>query len=356
MTTSAYREQTQQFLEGHKVLLAPMAGVTDSAMRTLCLEAGADLTYTEMVSSKALSFANEKTRALLELAEGEARVAVQLFGHEPLTMAKQAAWVEDCLGEKLAYIDVNMGCPARKICTKGDGSALMNDPELAASIVREMEKALAHAVTVKFRRGFREGEETAVDFALRMEDAGAAACAVHGRYAQQMYRGASDFSVIGRVKQAVRIPVIGNGDVKTGLDALRMFGETKCDSIMIARAAQGNPWIFSQVKATLKSNSSEAAPCTPTPEQRIQMARLHAQLLSQREGRNICRMRKHATWYMAGLPGAAAARGKINACVTLDDFNTVFDELLEKVHQHQTNVHKSSTSEIAAEKPSEMQS
>ena len=332
MTTSFYRDQLQCFLADKKVILGPMAGVTDTAMRTLCLEQGADMTYTEMVSSKALSFANVKTQNLLDLAPGEEKVAVQLFGHEPQTMARQAAWVEERLGDALAYLDVNMGCPARKICTKGDGSALMNDPALAAEIVREMVSAVDHAVTVKFRRGFYEGEETAVEFARRMEDAGAAACAVHGRFAQQMYRGASDSGVIGRVKAAVSIPVIGNGDIKSGEDALRMFAETSCDSVMIARAAEGNPWIFAQVKSVLQGNGSLAL---PSAQERIAVARTHARLLSQREGRNICRMRKHAMWYMAGLPGASAARARINLCTTLEDFNEVFDELLEKTKQHQ---------------------
>ena len=332
MTTSFYRDQLQCFLADKKVILGPMAGVTDTAMRTLCLEQGADMTYTEMVSSKALSFANEKTQNLLDLAPGEEKVAVQLFGHEPQTMARQAAWVEERLGDALAYLDVNMGCPARKICTKGDGSALMNSPALAAEIVREMVAAVDHAVTVKFRRGFREGEETAVEFARCMEDAGAAACAVHGRFAQQMYRGASDSGVIARVKAAVSIPVIGNGDIKSGEDALRMFAETNCDSVMIARAAEGNPWIFARVKSVLQGNGSLAL---PSAQERIAMARTHARLLSQREGRNICRMRKHAMWYMAGLPGASAARARINLCTTLEDFNEVFDELLEKTKQHQ---------------------
>lgn len=311
-----------------QVILAPMAGVSDIAFRTLCLERGADLAFTEMVSAKGLSYANEKTRHLLTLADGESQVGVQLFGHEPETMASQAAWVEDALGDALAYLDVNMGCPARKIVSKGDGSALMKDPALAASIVRAVKAAVSHPVTVKFRRGWAMGEETAPEFARRMEDAGADAVAVHGRFAEQLYRGAADWGAIERVKRAVSVPVVGNGDVKCAQDAVDMLERTGCDHVMIARAAEGNPWIFEQVKAAL---NGKKAPAAPTALERIEMARRHAELLTHREGRNIVRMRKHAMWYMFGLPGAAAARGRLNYCTTLDDFNTVLDELAEMV-------------------------
>lgn len=310
---------------GYKLLLAPMAGVSDEAFRTLCREQGADLTYTEMVSAKGLSYANEKTRRLLRLADGEEKVAVQLFGHEPETMAAQAAWIEAEMGDTLAYLDINMGCPARKIVSKGDGSALMKDPLLAERIVKAVRAAVAHPVTVKFRRGWAEGVETAPEFARRMEGAGACAVTVHGRYAEQLYRGRADWDVIARVKETVSVPVVGNGDVKRGADAAAMCEHTRCDAVMIARAAEGNPWIFAQARAAL---AGEPEPAPPTLEARITMARRHAELLSKREGRNIVRMRKHAMWYMTGLPGAAVARGKINACVTLDDFNAVFDELL----------------------------
>lgn len=314
------------FFSERRLLLAPMAGVSDEAFRTLCREQGADLTYTEMVSAKGLSYANEKTRHLLHLAEGEDQVAVQLFGHEPDVMADQARWVEQEMGETLAYLDINMGCPARKIVSKGDGSALMKTPDLAASIVHAVSAAVEHPVTVKFRRGWAEGDETCVEFARRMEDAGAAAVAVHGRYALQLYRGRAEWDAIARVKAAVSIPVVGNGDVKCGADAVALVERTGCDAVMIARAAEGNPWVFAQSKAAL---ADEPEPAKPSVEERIAMARRHARLLAEREGRNIVRMRKHAMWYMTGLPGAAAARAKINACVSVEDFDRVFDELLE---------------------------
>lgn len=314
------------FFSERRLLLAPMAGVSDEAFRTLCREQGADLTYTEMVSAKGLSYANEKTRHLLHLAEGEDQVAVQLFGHEPDVMADQARWVEQEMGETLAYLDINMGCPARKIVSKGDGSALMKTPDLAAAIVRAVSAAVEHPVTVKFRRGWAEGDETCVEFVRRMEDAGAAAVAVHGRYALQLYRGRAEWDAIARVKAAVSIPVVGNGDVKCGADAVALVERTGCDAVMIARAAEGNPWVFAQCKAAL---AGEPEPAKPSVEERIAMARRHARLLAEREGRNIVRMRKHAMWYMTGLPGAAAARAKINACVSVEDFDRVFDELLE---------------------------
>lgn len=318
------------FFQNNRVLLAPMAGVSDKAFRVLCREQGADLTYTEMVSAKGLSYANEKTRNLLAVADGEERVAVQLFGHEPAVMAAEASWIEREMGETLAYLDINMGCPARKIVSKGDGSKLMCTPDLAREIIEQVVAAVDVPVTCKFRRGYEMDEELAVPFARMAERAGAAAVAVHGRFAMQYYRGVADWEVIAAVKNAVSIPVIGNGDIKNGEDILAMRDKTGCDAFMIGRAAEGNPWVFAQAKAALEGR---CVPAHPTYEQRIAMARRHARLLTQLEGKNIVRMRKHAAWYMAGMPYASVARRDINSCASVEDFDRVFDALLQAIQE-----------------------
>ena len=312
------------FYEEHNLILAPMAGITDRVFRRLCAEQGATLAFTEMVSAKGLSYANEKTSHLVDLGAGETEVGVQLFGHEPDTMAAQACWLRERLGDALAVVDINMGCPARKIVTKGDGASLMERPDEAAAIVRAVADAVDVPVTVKFRRGWAEGDETAPVFAKRMEDAGAWAVTVHGRYAQQMYRGFSERGVIARVVQAVSIPVVGNGDVKCGADAVSLIEETGCDAVMVARAARGNPWVFAQCAAALAGGPE---PQLPTYEERLAMARRHARLLEEAYGKRIVKMRKDAMWYVAGIPGATAARRELSACTTADDFCAVFDEL-----------------------------
>ena len=309
--------------EDRKIILAPMAGVGDEVFRQLCKEQGAQLTYTEMVSAKALSYANEKTAHLLDLAPNEDKVAVQLFGHEPETMAEQAKWVENSMSDRLFSIDINMGCPARKIAGKGDGSALMRDPNLASQIIEAVSKAVKCPVTVKFRRGYEEGNETAVEFAHMAEASGASAIAVHGRYAQQFYRGCADWDVIARVKQAVSIPVVGNGDVTGGERAAALLAETGCDAVMVGRGAQGNPWVFRDIASRLNGGPGYSG---PTPAEKMALATRHAKLLSERSGRNIVRMRKHAMWYVAGMKDAAAIRRQINDAVTFEDFAALFEE------------------------------
>ncbi len=316
------------FYRNHELLLAPMAGVTDKVFRRLCVEQGASLAFTEMVSAKGLSHANEKTSHLLDLGEDEREVAVQLFGHEPDTMAREAAFVQERLGDALALIDVNMGCPVRKIVSKGDGASLMTRPDLAADIVRTIAAAVKVPLTVKIRRGFAMGEELAPEFARRMEDAGAWAITVHGRFAAQMYRGASDRGVIKRVKEAVTVPVVGNGDVRTGQDARSMRDETGCDAIMIARAARGNPWIFAQCRAAL---DGDPIPVKPDAHARLAMLRRHVILYDEAFGPRLTRMRKDAMWYVAGMPGAADARRAFSSCSTKDDFLAALDALEERI-------------------------
>lgn len=314
---------SQDLFEGRSLILAPMAGVGDEVFRQLCLEQGAQLTYTEMVSAKALSYANEKTAHLLDLAPNEDKVSVQLFGHEPDTMAEQAKWVEGSMAEHLFAIDINMGCPARKIAGKGDGSALMRDPALAAKIIESVSSAVSCPVTVKFRRGYEEGNETAVEFARMAEASGAAAVAVHGRFAQQFYRGRADWGVIARVKDAISIPVVGNGDVVDGDTALALLDATGCDAIMVGRGAQGNPWVFRDIASKLAGGEGYRG---PTPAEKMALATRHAKLLSERSGKNIVRMRKHAMWYVAGMKDAAAVRRQINDAVTFEDFAAIFEE------------------------------
>lgn len=320
--------------DNRRIILAPMAGVGDEVFRELCREQGAQLTYTEMVSAKALSYANQKTANLLTLSDLEDKVSVQLFGHEPNTMAEQAAWVEDSLGERLFAIDINMGCPARKIAGKGDGSALMRDPELASSIVKALYKAVSCPVTVKFRRGYELDNETALDFGKRMEDSGASAVAIHGRYAQQFYRGKADWNIIKTLKEALSIPVIGNGDVVDGKSALAMLEFTKCDAVMVGRGAQGNPWIFKDIASRLSGGPGFAG---PSVREKMELATRHAKMLSERDGRNIVRMRKHAMWYVAGTKDAAATRRKINDAVTFEDFALIFEHACALTEQAQLN-------------------
>ena len=309
--------------DDRRIILAPMAGVGDVVFRQICLELGAQLTYTEMVSAKALSYANEKTTHLLDLAPNEEKVSVQLFGHEPDTMAEQAKWVQDSIGGKLFSIDINMGCPARKIAGKGDGSALMKDPALASKIIESVSRAVEVPVTVKFRRGYDVGNETALEFALMAEDSGAAAVAVHGRYAQQFYRGEADWGIIAKIKQALSIPVVGNGDVFDGESALAMLEKTGCDAVMVGRAAQGNPWVFRDIEQCMAGNPGFEG---PSASQKMALATRHAKLLSQVSGTNIVRMRKHAMWYLAGMRDAAVFRRRVNDAVTFEDFEEIFED------------------------------
>lgn len=288
--------------------LAPMAGVTDQPFRLLCKEQGAGLVCTEMVSAKAILYKNKNTGALMEIDRRERPAALQLFGCEPEVMAEAARQIEE---RNFDILDVNMGCPVPKVVNNGEGSALMKDPKLAGKIVAALVKAVKKPVTVKIRKGFDESRVNAVEVAKILEDAGAAAIAVHGRTREQFYSGKADWEIIRQVKEAVSIPVIGNGDVTSGEKAIAMRGQTGCDGVMIARGAQGNPWIFSEL---LEYERTGRLPDRPDVEEIKQTMLRHARLQIEYKGdfTGIREMRKHVAWYTKGLHGAARLRDQIN--------------------------------------------
>ena len=314
------RPAVRDLLAANPVVLAPMAGVTDKAFRTLCIEHGAQITCSEMISAKGLEYANERTHHLIEPAPAEEHFAVQLFGHEPDVMAAQAVAVAEELGERLAFIDVNMGCPVPKVHKKGEGSGLMRTPDLAAEIVAAMVKAcgpLGVEITAKIRSGWDDASVNAVEVARCLEQAGAAAIGVHGRTAKQLYRGKADWGVIADVARAVSVPVIGSGDVMSAADAKRMLQETGAAAAFVARGAMGNPWIF---------NGHE-----PTSAERIQAARRHLQLYVQFYGeRYLSPLRAQLARYVYGQPGATDIRRALGAAQALADYERILADALER--------------------------
>jgi len=312
------------------VLLAPMAGVTEAPFRGICKRMGAGLTYTEMVSTTGLHF-NPHSRAsevLLRFDPAETPVAVQIFGADPAMMAEQAARLVERLGEDVALLDINMGCPVTKVVAKGEGSALMQRPKLAAEIVSAVAEAVAPLpVTVKFRKGWDEESANAAGFARSMESAGAAALAVHGRTRGQFYKGPADWKTIAEVKAAVSVPVIGSGDVFSARDVVAMIEQTGVDGVMVARGAQGNPWIFREARALLETG--EPIP-RPTPLERIEMAREHGRALVAFGGEHaVVRMRKHVGWYVSEMPGATTMRTHVNRVVTYAELDALLVEYAE---------------------------
>lgn len=304
-------------------ILAPMAGVTDLPFRLLCKEQGAGLLCMEMISAKALQYKNKNTKVLLAIHPQEYPVSLQLFGSDPKIISEQAKRIEDL---PFQILDINMGCPVPKVVKNGEGSALMKNPKLVFEIVSQLVKAIEKPVTVKIRKGFDDDHINAVEIAKIAEEAGASAVAVHGRTREQYYSGEADWDIIRQVKEAVHIPVIGNGDVTSGEKAVAMQEQTGCDGVMIARGAQGNPWIFSELTAYEKTGEM---PKRPDVDEIRQMMLRHARLQLQYKGdyTGIREMRKHVAWYTKGLHNAARLRDDINSVESYEELEKILTVL-----------------------------
>ncbi len=307
----------------NRYILGPMAGVTDLPFRLLCKEQGAGLLCMEMVSAKAILYNNKNTESLLAIHPEELPVSLQLFGSDPRIVSEMAKRIEE---RPFSILDINMGCPVPKVVRNGEGSALMKDPKLVYELVSAVVKAIRKPVTVKIRKGFDEEHVNAVEIARIIEEAGAAGVAVHGRTREQYYSGRADWEIIRRVKEAVRIPVIGNGDVSTCEQAAAIQEQTGCDGVMIARGAQGNPWIFSELSAYEETGAIPPRP--EIDEIRNTMLR-HARLQIEYKGSylGIREMRKHVAWYTKGLHGAARLREQINRVESYEELQKILTVL-----------------------------
>ena len=305
-------------------ILAPMAGVTDLPFRLLCKEQGAGLLCMEMISAKALQYKNKNTKALLAIHPDEYPVSLQLFGSDPKIMSEMAKMIEEL---PFQILDINMGCPVPKVVRNGEGSALMKNPELVHEIVSAVSKAIKKPVTVKIRKGFDDDNINAVEIAKIIEYAGGAAVAVHGRTREQYYSGKADWDIIRQVKEAVSIPVIGNGDVTSGEMALQMRRETGCDGVMIGRGAQGNPWIFHELQEYERTG---VVPSRPTPEKIKETMLRHAMLQIEFKGDfiGIREMRKHVAWYTKGMKGSAKLRDAINQVESYEELEALLDKAI----------------------------
>mgnify|MGYP005753900547 FL=1 len=307
----------------NRYILGPMAGVTDLPFRLLCREQGAGLLCMEMVSAKAIYYNNRNTESLLEIHPDEKPVSLQFFGSDPKIMSEMAKRIEE---RPFAILDINMGCPVPKVVKNGEGSALMKNPKLVYEIVSAIVKAISKPVTVKIRKGFDDDHVNAVEIAKIIEEAGAAAVAVHGRTREQYYSGKADWDIIRQVKEAVSIPVIGNGDVTSPQKADELVKQTGCDGIMIARGAQGNPWIFSEM---IHWEETGELPPRPDKDEVREMMLRHARLQLEYKGEfsGIREMRKHVAWYTKGLKGAARLREKVNAVESLEELENLLTSL-----------------------------
>ena len=302
--------------------LAPMAGITDLPFRLICRRLGCGMTVSERVSAKGLLYKNVKTTEMLRIDDSERPTAIQLFGSVPEELAEAARMVEASGAD---MIDFNMGCPVPKIVNNGEGSALMKQPQLAHDILAAMVKAVKIPVTVKFRAGWDDSSRNAVEIAKAVEAAGVSAVAVHGRTRQQFYEGKADWGIIAEVKQAVKVPVFGNGDIFTVEDGLRMLAETGVDGLMIGRGADGNPWIFRELAAVLRG---EERPAAPSLQERLAQAAEHLDMLIDYKGEHISvkEMRRHISAYLKGLPHAAEFRGRFHKVDTREQFMELLAE------------------------------
>jgi len=310
-----------------KLALAPMAGVTDLAFRTICREFGAGLTYTEMVSAKALVYQDKKTRSLLQIGENEHPVGAQIFGSDAVCMADAASRALEISGAD--FIDINMGCPVGKVVKSGDGCALMKDPEKASKIIEAVVKAVKTPVTVKIRKGWDKGNVNAVEFAKIAEQAGASAITVHGRTRTQMYSGKADWNIIRDVKKAVKVPVIANGDVFSAEDATRILKYTGADMVMIARGAMGNPWLFEQAAALINNEEPPKNPLTP---EKAKTALRQFEIAAGQKGERVACLeaRKHYAWYLRGVPHSGPYKEKISKAATMDDLIEITQTLCSR--------------------------